>query len=1032
MGNSARVTVTKGADQEAVQLVAKFRNGGSASATSARFCSSVTLVSGANPSVAWISVPLKAMPADELDPQIALKANGPAGTIKLKARCEISYAEGTTTHNLMCGSLVRYSHNFVEDSLIGEIYDDKWLFSRLTCFGRSVYDPSTESGGSGTGNYYFDATSPLIFGRMGHQDCLDTKWGPVFAPSFRYGWRQQNYEDLTEPEPGQASTRARSWRVEDILLYLRNQYGYEATRPTSQVDYGTDHLPEDSIAWTEEACHFVGSNRVVKDFSLQNDNLLDALQAVARKGGAYDVYLAPIGGYRSELRFVNMGPKTRTGSRLFQPDYDYNVGIDALMNGGDVIHSGNVTESVINCFDEGVAIVGDPIKVERWVGTDLADGTTKIGGTISLEPAWSHDSETAFKNFMNEKQGDPAGFNLACKIWPDVWAAWRIGRGCPVFGGTKWGGTHLGCRYPRIPPSLLTGYNSDGNPKGWQPRSTSVEYKLSAREFEKLSDDEKALGQWRSARTFDALALNPDSTIIYLPGLREASPTPQSWQLNYRKDHFAEDCPDGDFDGRGMGQREIRLTLAMESDWALCARSTQDPNKAGERIDPQSEPYTYVAVSQAMDYLEDVRVNSHPVGYAEIEEPWRTNNFPDKKSEGNELFSDRPTPTSGRMYEHAQWREADVNRIDYAGAVTITRLNPSMYPGLPLTLEGANTIPCFAVVKSVIFDSPTQTTTVQFGPPDTATIYDAPASQKIPAIPLGGSVPTNPTGKKTSNYKYEEGGKPGTTETTGGKSQTQEKGTTGGKSSTQSDPYEDNPTGLGGKDVAPKTSTKSDEQETRGPFKTTSDEKTTTTPGEANWSKSEYSESEEKPKEKKGQQQRHEDKKQARQEAKAKRDARNPDAGFGGFIGKPNSGSMSFGGGPQNDNIMNTMFGKPSSGSINGITDLNKIASTKNMFDVSKPRAQDDKNFAERKRRMMEHDAETSQKFIKNPQPLFGGKPLSKAPQAQGPAQAPQAPTLGTPDAPNMRGFIKKPTTAGNAKGYKKDENGYDIPGSNK
>lgn len=1019
MGNAAQVILNSGADQTAFQLVANFNQQGVSYGYPVRFCSRVVLVSGMSPSYAFIGMPCKEFPADEEAFNIALKKGGPAGSILLRSRCAISYSEGPgQSVNLLNGNLIKYGHNIDEDSLVGEVYDDRWIMGKITVFGRYVWDPEADI-------CYFDASSPLVFNKMGYPDLLDhPQYGPVFAPSFKFGWRTGSYEQSAESNPGSASSATRSWRVQDANLYFRNFYGNQSFKGAfrnSQLDYGTTTLPN-FIKWDASACVFEGSDRTLKDVNVNNESLLSALQALARKAGAIDLYMKPLPGLMSSLVFLNMNPKTNTGSRLFLPDYA-GGSIADFMNAGDICQSGYVGESVINQFDD-TAICGDSATVERYCSTQ-AGGSFTVGGSRTLEPADTNDF-LLFIQYIIDNQGAKGSdaqeaFESASLIWPAALASFRIGRGAPVFSGTKWSDHSLGCRFPRMKPAQLTAYNNgDQNPRNFQPREIVVEYRMTPNEIE-LAKNNPTWNrvEWMPAQRYDNLALNPDSTILYLTALRDAK---QTWRSEGNivvvEGKNVEKFPDGykgEYDGNFIYRRDIRLNVAIESDWVITGRDKTDPNNVAPRIDQSAPKFTWLSVSQPLDYVDYTRVNSRPNGDAQIQEPWKTQNYPDRASLGNELFSDI---SSGRLPDHSTKRQADVNRIDYSGELFVARMNPSLIPGLPLSVEGSATIPTFAVVKCSVFDANAQGVTVQFGPPDSKEIYDTPGKYSGGSAPLGG-------GSFSKKPKIESGGSggyktPGKDEETGGKSNTQETTTTGGKSNSEADDYKDDPTGHGGTDVKKQVKTGNDEKTERGPIKTTSDEKKSSSPG----SETNYSwgvAPDKNPKQ--GAAAKGQAAKDARAQAKSAHDARHPGIGEDGLgFGKASNGMNQAAGraGPKANIGHDFGLGNPSSGSM---TPGARGGSHRN-WDTNKTRDGD-----KAAGQMPDH----SKYDLNNKSNPMWAKKNPTVAKAQEKADQFKGGNAGEPSGNPLGNLLKKPKTSpGNAPGFKKDENGFDIPGSNK
>lgn len=760
MGNSTQVIVTRGADQTSVPLICTIESESESESSSSggtRYATQVVVVAGASPSYAFIGVPEVVPMMDSLGSTVALK-NTVANELKLNSRARVTYSEGGKNVNLICGTLVENGHTFnpAEDSVVAQIFDDRYLMAKTTAgFGRVIWDPSTAENGS-AGNVYFDENQHTVFNQFGWPDCLDHPvLGPVFAPAMRFGWKQS---DSYEPSSGAATTKARSWTGTDALTYLMNHHGADAIHPLPKNDIGTYRLPH-NVEWKAEVNTFEGSDRTLKDVSIENLSLLDACQLIARKCGPIDVYTQPIqNGFDSKVMFISQNPKSG-GSIFHFADYS-NDSIEDAMNGNDVIHSGYLKESIVNYFDD-VCICGDAPAVERFCTTE-AESLGSINGMPTLEKAWEKESEDAFKKYMIQNKGTLDAFHAARNIWPDVWTAFRVARGVPVFNGTKWSGTALGCRYPKIKNHQLTGYNSGvTNPKNFQPKEIVVEYKLSQWEYDNLTEAQKAKGWWRTANKYDNLTLSPDQTIVYFGALADTTVGAlgnQSWfsnddPLKSGKGtdaspaglHGVEDAPDGKFDGRVMTRREIRCNLAIEHDTVLTGRCKDDPNHTATRINQNGPRYTYLSVAQPMDYVEYLRINSRPNGEAFVYEPYKTANFPDKSAEGNEFFTDRTNATTGRLPDHAVKRNADTRRIDYSGELIQQRINPGVYVGLPITIDGNNTIPIKVIVKGVIWDnSKSGVTRIMLGNPDTKEIYDSVQSQGSYANgSTSGSVPSS-------------------------------------------------------------------------------------------------------------------------------------------------------------------------------------------------------------------------------------------------------------------------------------------------
>lgn len=715
MGNSATVTLPTGKDVNAAKMIASFTDGVSTSTTPGRYCQKVTLVSGEQPSYAFVSMPVNTL-WDEQAPAVALRASGPAGRIKPNVRGSVGYSESGFYIPLLVGTLVQYAHDIGNDTSVGLVVDDRHWLSKITCTGRMCYDPVY-------GVHYFDHGIRLIFNEDGYPNCIDTDQGPRFAPSRRFGYRSRyDIEDSTEPEVGQARKRARSWTVADVAAYLRAAHTMENgnLRPPSKTDLGNVFI-DPRIYWPDSIANVLGSNRTVKHFVLENISLLRALQMTARKAGAYDLYCHPIGQFSSKLMFVNMNPPKNGSGNLFLPDY---FGINdvgtALLN-GEIIHSGYVNESVINYFDD-VCICGDPPAVEKMISQDSSGD-----GANMLEPGWTTADETAFKSYITNHPtpNQEAAFKQACEIWQDVYRDYRMKPGADIWNGTKWNGWHNGGAHPRFKPMLLTGdNNASDNPKFWMPRQIKVEYKSGS--------------NWVFAGRFDGLTLTPDGQVIQLPGLRDTI-GPDGYGETWRNSGPTL------YNGATLEARTIRFAaVAVEADWRITGRAAGDPNRTSARVAKSGNKSTFLTVAEELDYVDDLRNKSHPAGSTDAGLQEVFDSFADKCIAGDELFSDRQDAATGRLPRHATARLADVKRIEYTGQVVIARLNPALRPGMAISIESADPIPTYSVIKSVTFegDAP-QVTIVELGAADSATIYDIPQ----PA-PSTGNIPP-PTQQET-------------------------------------------------------------------------------------------------------------------------------------------------------------------------------------------------------------------------------------------------------------------------------------------
>jgi len=757
-----QVSTSQAKDVVAGRLVCQFKdtNGKWSRFTAGRFCSEVVLSSGESPSYALCSMPMNSFGPgayDEVAPTCALQTRGPAGQIKLKTRATISYLQNNQSATLMHGWVVTHTHQIDEDSIVTQIFDDRWVLGKFTVSGRMTFDPTT-------GRHYWDWIPP-VFNDLGFPNCVDTPYGPRFAPCHRFGFsnnmtaEQAIVENYDEPEPGKATTRARSWRCQDIIRYLRDQFAPASggMRAPCKLYLGIMDLP-DNIVWPEALGTGFGLDRTPKNFSLHNASLLQALQAVARKAGAYDLYVEPADNDKSTLKFLNMNPRTFTGAVLYTAAYGASH-VGQCMNAGSIVKGGSVTESFVDGFDE-VVICGDRPVVERVCSTYTADV-----GAGYLEFAWSPGDQAAFNIYLQTYggagRGDEDSFRSASKIWPLVYAAYRPSLDADLWEGTKWGTPESNLKNDgraRILVAQLTGYSQDAsNPRNWTPREIVVEY-LKIFGDEDITWEEPPAPEWFEAAKFDNLTLSADSTIVFLNALREPG-IAQTW--------YSEINPDsqGQYDGKYMYPRNVRLQLALQADWPITGvkgsggDKSDDPNRIAGRV-AEKPRFCYQVNAEEMDYVEYLRSNeSRPVGAAlldKLHDGRSAAAFPAKQTEGDELFTDRRNATTGRLPRHADLRNQDVKRVDIHATLNIEPISLGMWPGLNLSLEAGDSIPILGVVKTVIFRAEAfgdeGQTTVIIGPPDSAAIYDPPSSARSRISFNAGSS------KSTGNDPYKDPG----------------------------------------------------------------------------------------------------------------------------------------------------------------------------------------------------------------------------------------------------------------------------------
>ncbi len=374
MGNIAKILMPNGLDIKCDILTAVFKQWGEGSqdpsnegygdgsgsygeefAVEVRIAEKVVLQAGVQPSYAMVDVPMAAFGPgkyDELVYSVAFNARGPA-KLKMNTRCTVyaSNPEGRSIP-LLVGTVVKCSHGIKADNVIFTVYDDKWMLHKVTCFGQCQYDPIKDI-------YGFVADEPLIFNRFGFEDCLDTRWGPRFAPSHRFGWKNDPLNGTDggseanqlqgEPPPGKAQHRSRSWRVVDAGRYLRDMhYGKSMTkRPPSFQKYGMQTVGT-GVNWPESMHDLLhdnaGTERILRNCVLEGLTLDMALSKLGQRAGAFELYCIPNGksGGGDNGNDAGVGNGTVVGDAFaaLQTMFDTNMaGMNAAFNAGYAVFS---------------------------------------------------------------------------------------------------------------------------------------------------------------------------------------------------------------------------------------------------------------------------------------------------------------------------------------------------------------------------------------------------------------------------------------------------------------------------------------------------------------------------------------------------------------------------------------------------------------------------------------------------------------------------------------------------------------------
>jgi len=693
-----------------------------------RYATEVVRVLGSQYSYAYIGVPVNVF-GEEHAPAVALARDGPAGKVKLRTRAKVKMVDFDGNEiTLLVGYIVQHSHVIDEDSVVSMIFDDRYLLSKLSVFGQGIYDPAT-------GRHWFDAGKPCVFNLDGYPDCCDTSLGPRFCPTKLYGYsRSEVIEDSREPVPGIAPSgtpvRARSWRCQDIVQYLRAMY-YSGHRPSHPQDYGNQQLSQ-YIDWPKSFGNERLFTRVARNFSCENMDMSEALSRICRKAGPYEIQMRPVG-WRGQLGLVRidqrMGGIYLTGPTYGSTAVGGNIS-DAL---GDYtrVSGGTIIESCVGYFDD-VVIAGDPPALEH----EFSMG--EVGGPavdVELEKGWTDEQEANFKAIITANGSNETAFLIACRGEPRVYCCYKVKQNYKSAKQTLFPDFAPPIS-PRILPRLLSGFAmGNNNPRDFNPREIILEY----------YDEVIAPFGWKPCARFDNLEIVDDGNAFMVSSLRESG-----YRVTFRSTAY---------DANTFVGAQMRLTCAVEREFRITGTAKDDPNNTSARVNAGGERWTFLACASDGDYVHWEREHSRPNGNNCVE-PLLSQDFPDKckgvPTLGEYVFSDledkgRIEGGKSRIKIHADHRIKDVKRIDYHGTLAMHTWNPNLNPGqlINLDLTGANSITPQAVIRSVRFNSQSQSQHVELMAGEQTIIYDIPMN--VPSQTAGGSpVPASATTPKTA------------------------------------------------------------------------------------------------------------------------------------------------------------------------------------------------------------------------------------------------------------------------------------------
>lgn len=670
-------------------------------------------------------------------------AFNPEATPKPETRVHLRINRGGNYYPLLSGTVVERVHDVASDSVSLKIVDDLYQLSKFSIIGRYT---TTASGG-----LFFDPSKPCTFNENGWPDCIDdAAYGPIFAPQPRYGWVPT---DTTEPTPGQASTRARSWRITDIITYLCNCFdesttGFFNTATALDDDLKPTPLPEDWITFTSDistqltisSTDFASNSpteterqgRPVHNYSCESKTLLLILNELAALAGPFMPYAYASEG-KSKIMFLSLTPTLERTQVSIAP------GVSSLQ-------AGSLVESSEKWYGFST-IVGNPPVIERMVSTDcgtvtstadanatspsatsLAGAAMGAGASIrsgSLIPKWSAADEAAFIAYIiaNSTITSPSllpvdrAFTRATELYPFVFCAYGVSPEFNYLLGTKYAtlATSLPHQPPQLQPYLVSGRKilydaSQSTGLGtWAPFEITVECFIAGT----APGDEKSTAAinattnvWSNVIRSDGLQVSADGTYIMLPALRDAATHPTfRGDVSTLADSTAVNA---------IKANHIRLTIAMIPPLRIFSTDATDPNKIGGRMAPAIYPQFLAAPNS--DYTEWLRIDSYPWGKqtntfdATVTSTFGTDSngkLPDKCTSGSELFSD-----VARIATHAKARNRRNNWIYAKGQLVTKNYEPGYSIGAKLSEVG--NIEAGATVTSVTFYQAKQTVAYGF------------------------------------------------------------------------------------------------------------------------------------------------------------------------------------------------------------------------------------------------------------------------------------------------------------------------------
>ena len=568
----------------------------------------ITLAAGVQRSTAQVST----RAADREDDLPAF-VGGDQGLDGVLIGQRISIRRAGTFVPLFNGYVAACQEDVTHDGYTFSLEDEKYMLEGQPMLGALVFAPTEMYGkaeeaakipeGGLTrypkGDYYIKTNHPGIFNEGGQPNCIDTPYGPVFAPYPWYG-RAPGEKVGSTPMP-ETRWKVRHWRICDIPDYLRIVFMQRSSDfgPGAQLKFPRDLQGVDGVdPWSQELIwpknlassmlsdqelrggadqvrenvQGLGATARAINFRFGDGftyHLKAALDRVCESVGRYGIFCKPVDLGRSELSIVPMGWTVNqgagvAGARVTQFT-DSTVQWPKLML-VQLQRDGRGTFS--KC-----TIAGDSVFVERRVTySKCEEGWGPFDEKYTLLPAWSIEQEDAWYLYIKDNissyvsnhgyaLGRTLAFEAANAKYPQVFAAYFIARDFDYLEGTKYATSAIRMPVsPRVLSHILTYLQDYGSGVMLRriPLLPQVEVMYAP----------AGNYRWSPETALDGITVDTQGR-IYLPTLRAlsfADPNRGSFTGTIRQTPMMQRS---DFHAR-----PIRITFAIETDFRTC-RSVQ-------------------------------------------------------------------------------------------------------------------------------------------------------------------------------------------------------------------------------------------------------------------------------------------------------------------------------------------------------------------------------------------------------------------------------------------------------------------------